>query len=184
MWTTVLLCQVLLAWSAVAKDVLFIIDLTWEVGAPDGFSREMILVNGTSPGPALILDEGDNVKVRTIAWKNTTTILDLTIKQFLARNHMHHNVTIHFHGITQLHTPWSDGVPGVSQTPILPHEEFLYQWTADEYGTVSTICNKLGAKYLTPHSTGTMATTSPTLVMASMDPFISIPSPALQPLTA
>lgn len=64
MQTFFLLCQALFAWSIVAKDVFFTIDLTWEVGAPDGFSREMILVNGTSPGPALHIDQGDNVKVR------------------------------------------------------------------------------------------------------------------------
>ena len=38
-------------------------------------------------------------------------------------------------GIDQTNTPWSDGVPGVSQTPIQPGKKFLYRWTADSYGT-------------------------------------------------
>ena len=37
-------------------------------------------------------------------------------------------------GIEQLGTPWSDGVPGVSQRSITPNSSFLYRWTATEYG--------------------------------------------------
>jgi hypothetical protein len=58
-----LLWQAFFVYWAVAKEVFYMIDLTWEHGSPDGFSREMILVNGTSPGPALIVDQGDQVKV-------------------------------------------------------------------------------------------------------------------------
>lgn len=43
--------------------VIFPVKLTWEKGAPDGFSRDMILVNGQSPGPTLNLEEGDSVHV-------------------------------------------------------------------------------------------------------------------------
>lgn len=35
----------------------------------------------------------------------------------------------------QLNTPWSDGVPGLTQKPILPGGTFTYRWTATEYGT-------------------------------------------------
>ena len=35
---------------------------------------------------------------------------------------------------TELHQPWSDGVPGVTQYAILPGTSFTYKWTADEYG--------------------------------------------------
>ncbi|KAJ5119843.1 multicopper oxidase [Penicillium atrosanguineum] len=101
MWSFLLLWSAVVVCSAVAKDVSFTINLTWDYGAPDGFSRKMILINGTSPGPALLIDQGDNVK-------------------FLVHNNLPSNTTIHFHGITQLKTPWSDGVPGISQNPILP----------------------------------------------------------------
>ncbi|KAJ5217432.1 multicopper oxidase [Penicillium chermesinum] len=116
MWSFLLLWLAVVVCLAVAKDVSFTINLTWDYGSPDGFRRKMILINGTSPGPALLLDQGDNVK-------------------FLVHNNLPSNTTIHFHGITQLRTPWSDGVPGISQKPILPGESFLYQWTADDYGT-------------------------------------------------
>jgi hypothetical protein len=46
--------------------VIFPVTLTWTKGSPDGFEREMIFVNGQSPGPALILDEGDDVEVGSI----------------------------------------------------------------------------------------------------------------------
>lgn len=38
-------------------------------------------------------------------------------------------------GIEQLGTPWSDGVPGLSQCPIKPGKSFLYKWNANEYGS-------------------------------------------------
>jgi hypothetical protein len=64
MWAFLLLWEALLVCSAVANNVSFTINLTWDYGAPDGFSRKMILINGTSPGPALLINQGDNVKVR------------------------------------------------------------------------------------------------------------------------
>lgn len=47
--------------SAVTRR--FAIDVQWGTGAPDGFERRMMLVNGTSPGPPLVVDQGDNVEV-------------------------------------------------------------------------------------------------------------------------
>ena len=52
-WTSPLLCA----------QVKFAVDLTWELGAPDGQTRYMILVNGQFPGPQLTLDQGDDVEV-------------------------------------------------------------------------------------------------------------------------
>ena len=46
--------------------VRFGINLTWEANAPDGNPRQMILMNGQFPGPALELDFGDEVEVRAI----------------------------------------------------------------------------------------------------------------------
>jgi FtsP/CotA-like multicopper oxidase with cupredoxin domain len=73
-------------------------------------------MNGQFPGPLLDLNQGDTV-------------------EFLVHNNLPFNETIHFHGIEQLGTPWSDGVPGLSQWPIKPGNSFLYTWTANEYGT-------------------------------------------------
>lgn len=102
--------------GCVPKTVGMHLELTWKKISPDGYSRHVVLMNGQYPGPLLELCQGDNV-------------------EFLVKNKTPFNETIHFHGIEQLHTPWSDGVPGVSQYPIAPGKEFLYKWRATEYGT-------------------------------------------------
>ncbi|KAJ6160448.1 hypothetical protein N7470_003844 [Penicillium chermesinum] len=66
--------------------------------------------------PPLELNQGDNV------------VFDVT-------NECPFNVTVHFHGIEQLGTPWSDGVPGMSQVPIREGHSFRYRWTAHQYGS-------------------------------------------------
>jgi FtsP/CotA-like multicopper oxidase with cupredoxin domain len=38
-------------------------------------------------------------------------------------------------GISQTHTPWSDGTPDISQRPIQPNATFTYRWKANEYGS-------------------------------------------------
>lgn len=61
----VLLGSVLAASSLVhAATRQFYIQAAWGTGSPDGYARQMILVNGTSPGPALVVDQGDDVEVR------------------------------------------------------------------------------------------------------------------------
>jgi hypothetical protein len=42
----------------------FPITLTWEKGAPDGFERDMIFMNGQFPGPTLEMNQGASVEVR------------------------------------------------------------------------------------------------------------------------
>lgn len=96
--------------------VKFEVDLTWEDVSPIGDDKKGILVNGTSPGPVLKASVGDKV-------------------EFLVHNNMDEATTIHFHGIAQGNTPWSDGVPGLTQKPIQPGESFLYKWEADASGT-------------------------------------------------
>jgi hypothetical protein len=43
--------------------VRFPLTLTWEKGAPDGFERDMIFMNGQFPGPTLEMNEGSYVEV-------------------------------------------------------------------------------------------------------------------------
>lgn len=86
-----------------------------KVGAIGAGPREGILVNGTFIGPTLRLNQGDDV-------------------EFLVRNHLGRDTSMHFHGIGQRSTPWSDGVPGLTQRQIRPGASFLYRWTADEAG--------------------------------------------------
>ncbi|EPS34528.1 hypothetical protein PDE_09492 [Penicillium oxalicum 114-2] len=102
--------------QAWAKHVQFELDLTWQKGSPNGNVREMIFMNDQFPGPELRLDQGDDV-------------------EFIVHNHMPFQTSIHFHGIEQLGTPWSDGVPGLTQKPIQPGRSWTYRWTATQYGT-------------------------------------------------
>ncbi|RHZ59020.1 multicopper oxidase [Aspergillus thermomutatus] len=108
-----LLCFV--SWGS-ANVVRFKITLTWEDWAPAGIARKMILTNGQFPAPPLYLRQGDDV-------------------EFMVDNQLPFATTIHFHGIDQTGTPWSDGVPGLSQRPIPSGSTFLYKWNAGQYGS-------------------------------------------------
>lgn len=57
--------------------------ITWEPYAPDGFSRQMLLVNGQSPGPVLEANQDDWV------------VIDVY-------NDSPFNTSIHFHGMCGL----------------------------------------------------------------------------------
>lgn len=52
-----------LSLCAQAARVTQTLTLTWETGAPNGQSREMIFTNGQFPAPALTFDEDDDVEV-------------------------------------------------------------------------------------------------------------------------
>ncbi|KAK1756796.1 multicopper oxidase [Echria macrotheca] len=103
----------------------FELTLTWEKGSPDGVERDLIKVNGQFPGPTLEFTEGDHVEV-------------------LVHNKMPFNTTVHYHGIEQKGTPWSDGVPGVTQRQVQPKESFLYKFEATQYGSYWYHAHQLG----------------------------------------
>ncbi|WYZ41203.1 hypothetical protein EsH8_V_000098 [Colletotrichum jinshuiense] len=105
-----------LALGAIAESREFELNLTWETASPDGFARKMILVNGQFTAPRIELNEGD----------------DVTIK---VNNNIPYPATIHYHGIEMLNTPWSDGVPGLTQKPIQTGKSFEYKWKATQYGS-------------------------------------------------
>lgn len=117
-----------------AAFVPFSISLSWQNHTVAGVSRPMILTNGQFPGPELRLNAGDDV-------------------EFYVQNLCPFSVTVHFHGklewphiletqtykkcltgIEQQGTPWSDGVPGLTQRPIQTGASFVYKWTAAQYG--------------------------------------------------
>ncbi|KAF4231857.1 hypothetical protein CNMCM6805_010272 [Aspergillus fumigatiaffinis] len=108
-----LLCFV--SWGS-ASVVRFKITLTWEDWAPTGIARKMILTNGQFPAPPLYVRQGDDV-------------------EFLVDTQLPFATAVHFHGIDQTGTPWSDGVPGLSQRPIPSGSSFLYRWNAGQYGS-------------------------------------------------
>ena len=70
--------------------------------------------NNQVPGPEIRVNKGDNIRV---IFKNKTDL----------------NHTIHWHG---MHVPWRmDGVPYVTQMPVMPGQEFVYEFVAEPYGT-------------------------------------------------
>lgn len=87
--------------------------------SPDGYERNVLLVNGAFPGPTIEANWGDTIQVT-----------------------MHNNITgpeegtsLHWHGFLQTATPWEDGVPGVDQCPIAPSKSYTYSFKAELYGT-------------------------------------------------
>ncbi|KAJ6082566.1 hypothetical protein N7499_007440 [Penicillium canescens] len=94
----------------------FVLNLTWDTRAPDGVERKQALINGQFPGSPLLMDEGDKVEVTV-------------------NNYLPYNTTIHYHGLEQQGTSWSDGVPGVSQRLIPPGGKFVSKFAVTQHGT-------------------------------------------------
>ena len=85
----------------------------------DGFQskRVLIVANGTIPAPPIISYENQKVTV-------------------VVRNHLHNQaVSIHWHGIDQIGTPFMDGVSFITQCPISPGQSFNYTFTPRHGGT-------------------------------------------------
>ncbi|MQL73785.1 hypothetical protein Taro_006135 [Colocasia esculenta] len=73
-------------------------------------TKPIVTVNGEFPGPTLYAREDDTVLVKVV-------------------NHVQYNVTIHWHGIRQLRTGWADGPAYITQCPIQPGQNFVYNFT-------------------------------------------------------
>ncbi|KAF2296216.1 hypothetical protein P3X46_014351 [Hevea brasiliensis] len=73
-------------------------------------SKSIVTINGKFPGPTLFAREDDNVNVKVV-------------------NNVRYNVTIHWHGVRQLRTGWSDGPAYITQCPIQPGQSYVYNFT-------------------------------------------------------
>ncbi|CAN6705175.1 unnamed protein product [Malus baccata var. baccata] len=73
-------------------------------------SKPIVTVNGKFPGPTLYAREDDTVIVKVT-------------------NHVKYNVTIHWHGVKQRGTGWSDGPAYITQCPIQPGRNYIYNFT-------------------------------------------------------
>ncbi|KAJ7642929.1 yellow laccase [Mycena rosella] len=99
-------------------------DLTLSNGdvAPDGFTRQAVLVNGQAPGPLIVGNKGDEFNLNVIDQLTNDTMLLSS--------------TIHWHGFFEKNNSWADGVAFVSQCPIAVNNSFLYTIpTNDQAGT-------------------------------------------------
>ncbi|XP_026831051.1 uncharacterized protein LOC105279193 isoform X2 [Ooceraea biroi] len=79
--------------------------------------RSLLTINGKSPGPAIQICLGDTIEV-------------------LVYNKLgSHELTFHWHGIRQKDSNYMDGVPMITQCPILPFSGFRYKIHPDSAGT-------------------------------------------------
>ncbi|CAE6536307.1 unnamed protein product [Rhizoctonia solani] len=92
--------------------------ISMQEGAPDGFYRQMLVVNGQYPGPTIEANEGDTIIVH--------------VKNEIPRI----GTSLHWHGIFQNGTAWMDGPSGINQCPIPSGGSFTYKFKLDgQYGT-------------------------------------------------
>ncbi|KAF8712356.1 Ferroxidase laccase, partial [Rhizoctonia solani] len=92
--------------------------ISMRVGAPDGFYRQMLVVNGQYPGPTIEANEGDTIIVN--------------VKNKLP----HVGTSLHWHGLFQNGTAWMDGPAGITQCPIPSGGSFTYKFKIEgQYGT-------------------------------------------------
>eukprot|EP00808_Paulinella_micropora_P020846 g8389.t1 len=84
---------------------------------PAEVRKAALLVNGQYPGPTIECNENDTVVV--------------TVENGL----LDKGVTVHWHGVWSIGTPWYDGTVGVAQAPILPGQNMTYEFLAYPPGT-------------------------------------------------
>ncbi len=95
------------------KEFEIFVDIYQQEIVP-GVKFHTLAFNDQVPGPEIRVNEGEKVRV---IFKNKTGL----------------NHTIHWHG---MHVPWRmDGVPYVTQMPVMPNQEFVYEFVAKPYGT-------------------------------------------------
>ncbi|CAM6085254.1 unnamed protein product [Calypogeia fissa] len=73
-------------------------------------TKPLLTANGEFPGPAIYAVEGDRI------------IVNVT-------NHANANLTIHWHGVKQILSCWSDGTGYITNCPIQPGDYFIYNFT-------------------------------------------------------
>ncbi|KAF4624417.1 hypothetical protein G7Y89_g13754 [Cudoniella acicularis] len=87
--------------------------------APDGYQKDVLLINNQFPGPLIEANWGDTIQV--------------TVHNQISNPS--EGTSMHWHGLLQKGTPWYDGIPSVGQCPIAPGSSFTYTFQASLYGT-------------------------------------------------
>jgi FtsP/CotA-like multicopper oxidase with cupredoxin domain len=80
-------------------------------------SRLGTFVNGTYPGPTLEVQLGDDVEVKVVNEMTSSSL------------------TMHFHGQHMVNTFFHDGVHGITQCDISPHDSYIHRFKAEPAGT-------------------------------------------------
>ena len=93
-----------------------------EISVDGGPTRKVLAYNGKIPGPPIVICEGDFLIVNL-----TNGITDTEDPVF------EDVTTLHFHGITEKNRPWGDGVPWITQCPMLFNTSFEYGFYAKDF---------------------------------------------------
>ncbi|WJZ89167.1 hypothetical protein VitviT2T_008405 [Vitis vinifera] len=75
-------------------------------------ARKLVTGQRKFPGPTLEVRDGDTLVIKVV-------------------NSARYNVTLHWHGIRQMRTPWADGPEYVTQCPIRPGATYTYRFTIE-----------------------------------------------------
>lgn len=131
--------------SAVTHDEKFIPDAVLRVTeetrkqscVPE---KEILVINGTSPGPVLRFEEGKTIWIRVyndIPYQNLTMVRSSAVLLcflqiiwsgdggFISQFAL--TINQHWHGLTMGTAPFSDGTPQAAQWPIPPNHFFDYE---------------------------------------------------------
>ncbi|KAI0924510.1 hypothetical protein AcW1_006623 [Taiwanofungus camphoratus] len=100
---------------------------------PDGYSRSAVLIGGSTPGPLVQGNMGDNFQLNVINQLSDTSMVTYT--------------TVHWHGINQLDSNWADGAALVTQCPIITGDSFLYNFNVPNQAGTYWYHSHVGNQY-------------------------------------
>ncbi|KAK4446663.1 laccase [Podospora aff. communis PSN243] len=89
----------------------------WVNPKEGGVKLKAMLINGQFPGPNIVADWGDTVRV--------------TVTNKLRVN----GTSIHWHGVRMLNNNVNDGANGITECPIPPNSSKVYTFRAEQYGS-------------------------------------------------
>ena len=94
--------------------------------APDGYLKNVMLINGQFPGPMIEANWGDLIEgdefsghlagLISLMWIPVQVSNDISGPE--------EGTALHWHGLLQTATPWYDGPPSVQQCPVAPGATF------------------------------------------------------------
>lgn len=101
-----------------AATVTYDFNLTWVTANPDGLhDRKIIGINNSWPLPVIEINKGDRLVVN--------------VHNGLGDK----DASVHFHGMFQNGTSEMDGANMITQCPIVPGQDFTYDFTVNQAGT-------------------------------------------------
>jgi FtsP/CotA-like multicopper oxidase with cupredoxin domain len=112
------LTDMYMSWPNTGQTVSYNLRIENTTCNPDGAgSRVCMLINGRTPGPTIVANWGDTIRV--------------TVRNML----QHNGTSIHWHGFRMLNTNIQDGTNGITECALAPGDVKTYQFQATEYGT-------------------------------------------------